>query len=49
MNENELRPLSTDSLYRLLVLIKGFGLRIDQAPMLDLARNPLPRDLRGRF
>jgi hypothetical protein len=49
LNENELRSLSTGSLYRLLVLIRGFGLRIEQPPMLDLARNLLPQDLRGRF
>jgi hypothetical protein len=49
LNETELRSLSTGSLYRLLALIRGFGLRIDQPPMLDLARNLLPQDLRGRF
>jgi hypothetical protein len=49
LNETALRSLSTGSLYRLLVLIRGFGLRIDQPPMLDLARNLRPRDLRGRF
>jgi hypothetical protein len=49
LNETELRSLSTGSLYRLPVPIKGFGLRIDQPPMLDLARNLLPQDLRGRF
>jgi hypothetical protein len=49
LNESELRSLSTGSLYRLLVLIKGFGSRIDRPPMLDLARNLLPRDLRSRF
>jgi hypothetical protein len=37
------------TLYRLLVLIGGFGLRIDQPAMLDLAGNRLPQDLRGRF
>ena len=42
LNEAELRSLSTGSLYRLLVLIRGFGLRIDQPTMLDLARNLLP-------
>jgi hypothetical protein len=49
LNETELRSLSTCSLYRLLVLIKGFGLRIDQPPMLVLSRNLLPQDLRGRL
>jgi len=49
LNETELRSLSTGTLYRLLVLIKGFGLRIDQPPMLELARNLLPQDLRGKF
>jgi len=48
-NETELRSLSTGSLHRLLVLIRGFGLRIDQPPLLDLARNLLPKDLRGRL
>jgi hypothetical protein len=45
----ELQWLSPGSLYRLMVLIRGFGLRIDRPPMLDLARNLLPQDLRGRF
>jgi hypothetical protein len=49
LNETELRSLSTGSLYRLLAQIRGFGLRIDRPPMLDLARNILPQDLRGRF
>jgi hypothetical protein len=49
LSETELRSLSTGSLYRLLVLISGFGLRIDQPRMPDLARNLLPQDLRGRF
>ena len=42
LNEAELRSLSTGSLYRLLVLIRGFGLRIDQPAMLDLTRDLLP-------
>ena len=49
LNETELRSLSIGALYRLLVLIRGFGLRIDQPAMLDLARNLLPQDLPGRF
>jgi hypothetical protein len=49
LNEAELRPLSTHSLYRLLALIRGFGLGIDQPPLLDLARNLLPQEVRGRF
>jgi len=32
-----------------LIIIMGFGLRIDQPPMLDLVRNLLPQDLRGRL
>jgi hypothetical protein len=48
-NEAGLRSPSTNSRYRLLVLVRGFGSGIDQPPLLDLARNLFPRDLRGRF
>jgi hypothetical protein len=41
--DSTLITLSTGTLYRLLVLIRGFGLRIEQPAMLDLARNLLPR------
>jgi hypothetical protein len=49
LNETALRSLSTASLHRLLAPINGFGPKIDQPPMLDLARDLLLRDLRGRF
>jgi hypothetical protein len=49
LSEAELRPLSTESLYHLLVLAKGFGRRIERSQLLKLARILFPQDVRGRL
>ena len=49
MNADHLRFLSTGSLYHLLVLTNGYGLRLDDPGLRDLAMKLLPGELRERL
>jgi len=48
-DEDKLRSLSTNSLYRLQVLRKGLGLQFRDAKAAAAAADLLPADLRGRL
>ncbi len=48
-NEKRLRSISTNSLYRLLVLARAFGLEMPDPALRALARDLLPPDWRGRL
>ncbi len=47
LNENRLRSLSSDALYRLLALNKALGLEIADPALRELARTLLPEQLRS--
>ena len=49
VNADHLRFLSTGSLYHLLVLTNGYGLRLDDPGLRDLAMKLLPGELRERL
>ena len=49
VNEERLRSLTTESLYRLLAMGRAFGLRIADPRLQSLARSLLPTELRGRI
>jgi hypothetical protein len=48
-DEEELRTLSTNSLYRMLVLRKALNIDFSDPKMLKAAMDLLPADLRGRL
>jgi tetratricopeptide (TPR) repeat protein len=48
-NEARFRSLTTESLYRLLVLRRAFGLELPDARLQALAQQLLPRELRDRI
>ena len=49
VDDKELRSLSTKSLFRLQILLKGFGLEIADPNLRLISMDLLPSDLRGRL